>query len=570
MSNASSLPAQGNRSGFDFATTKGVTSFLAALRASDLRPEQKNELRDLVFLYMNGGQDESVRLSLEKKVAAYQLQPPAPTAAELSAAQSRRSPLGMSRPAPVFSAPDAQPAAPKTPSSSAGQPATPAAEPKPAPVTAKPDSTPTPKVEQSTPAPAATLAPTPPQPTPPAANTETPATAAAPSAESSLQRIREIKSAINQQVGNPVNLIDINNDVGREYMGALLEAMKKVNTGSGAPAEMRRLEAAYQQVMTVLGDRATDRPVESPAADGAAEVAAKPASSPQETDAATKPATQPDPAPAPTEPVSQPAPVTPQPETPPAPAKSQTEPTPQPTEPTQPDPAPAPIEPAPQPEPATPQSEATPAPAKSQAETPPAPANAPTQEPAPKSGYENFTPQTETPAAPKKPEQASAPTAAAATVPVPPANATPTKESPSATSNRPSLADSGARLHTLSDLPSAASLESSSVSGDPLYTKAIDDGLQQLLSEWSLFKKSGLFGTGPKGREHPLFKKVAKLQIPLLLAGRFEGATQEIKQSITDYMNGWRYEQGIVYQPGETFEHYLRRVIKHILDLQKK
>ena len=105
---------------------------------------------------------------------------------------------------------------------------------------------------------------------------------------------------------------------------------------------------------------------------------------------------------------------------------------------------------------------------------------------------------------------------------------------------------------------------------DPLFAKEIDDGLDQLLSEWSLFKKSGLFGTGPKGREHPLFKKVAGLQIPLLLAGRFEGATQEIKQSITDYMNGWRYEQGIIYMPGETFERYLRRVIRHILDLQKK
>jgi hypothetical protein len=91
-----------------------------------------------------------------------------------------------------------------------------------------------------------------------------------------------------------------------------------------------------------------------------------------------------------------------------------------------------------------------------------------------------------------------------------------------------------------------------------------------LLSDWSLFKKSGIFGTGPKGREHPLFKKLAGLQVPLLLAGRFDGATQEIRQSITDYMNGWRYEQGIIYQPGETFEKYLRRVIRHILDLQSK
>ncbi|MCA9355845.1 hypothetical protein KC865_04865, partial [Candidatus Kaiserbacteria bacterium] len=112
--------------------------------------------------------------------------------------------------------------------------------------------------------------------------------------------------------------------------------------------------------------------------------------------------------------------------------------------------------------------------------------------------------------------------------------------------------------------------ETSSQAGDPLFTKEIDDGLDQLLLEWSLFKKSGLFGSGPKGREHPLFKKMAGLQIPLLLAGRFEGATQEIRQSVTDYMNGWRYEQGISYNQGENFEHYLRRVISHILGLKKK
>jgi hypothetical protein len=35
-------------------------------------------------------------------------------------------------------------------------------------------------------------------------------------------------------------------------------------------------------------------------------------------------------------------------------------------------------------------------------------------------------------------------------------------------------------------------------------------------------------------------------------------------------MNGWRYEQGIVYEKDETFERYLRRVIRHIIDLQNK
>ena len=54
-----------------------------------------------------------------------------------------------------------------------------------------------------------------------------------------------------------------------------------------------------------------------------------------------------------------------------------------------------------------------------------------------------------------------------------------------------------------------------------------------------------------------------------VIAGRFEGATPVIKQSITDYMNGWRYEEGIVHEHTETFEHYLRRVIHHILNKKK-
>jgi hypothetical protein len=124
--------------------------------------------------------------------------------------------------------------------------------------------------------------------------------------------------------------------------------------------------------------------------------------------------------------------------------------------------------------------------------------------------------------------------------------------------------------HTLEDLQSAeAEKAAAEATGDPLFSEEVEEGLNQLLSEWSIFKKSGMFGTGPKGKEHPLFKKMAPLHIPLILAGRFEGATQEIKQSVTDYMNGWRYEQGIIYQQGETFEHYLRRVIRHIIDMQK-
>ena len=104
---------------------------------------------------------------------------------------------------------------------------------------------------------------------------------------------------------------------------------------------------------------------------------------------------------------------------------------------------------------------------------------------------------------------------------------------------------------------------------DPIMMPEVTAGLQQLLSEWSLFKSSGFFGTGPGGIDHPLYKKIANLTMAAVIAGRFEGATPQVKQSITDYMNGWRYEEGIVHEHAETFEHYLRRVIRHILDEKK-
>jgi len=123
-------------------------------------------------------------------------------------------------------------------------------------------------------------------------------------------------------------------------------------------------------------------------------------------------------------------------------------------------------------------------------------------------------------------------------------------------------------LLTPADLPTAQEKQASLGITDPLMLPDVDSGLAQLLGEWSLFKKSGMFGTGPKGRNHPLFITLSALPVSLIVTGRFDGATPEIKQSITDYMNGWRYEQGIIYEPDEVFEHYLRRVIHHIIQLQ--
>ncbi|MCB9810858.1 MAG: hypothetical protein H6779_00845 [Candidatus Nomurabacteria bacterium] len=548
-------------SSYDFTTQAGITALLAGIRQSELSSAEKNELRDLVFLYKNGGQDESVRISLEQKLSAHNITPVAaikkPTEPEVAPAPEPDLPFGSMRPAPTFRKPtvsaseakalDTQPVPPPASAQTQTGEVSPAVSQKPleevkqadqvtvSPVTMAapadiPKVTPpiTPSVSDTattTPVPPASASPastnpptqttSPVQPAP-----STPAAAPTPSPEQSsyLNRIREIKAVVNQKVGNPVNLVDIDNEVGREYMNALLDAMKKMNGGvGGIDVAMQRLETAFVAVQKAIEmkEQAKQKP------SVVSEVAQ---TTPQ-------PASTPTPVSTPPEPVTSQsvAPVTPKPVvvTPP------------------PTPPPAAVEPVIPPRPVV---EVTPMPMVEPEPISPTPENVPASQ-------INTVPSAPNPVTP-----------VAVTPPTPPRQPSAESTLP-VQSNVPSLADRKRNL-TPNDLADSSKTEAGVT--NPLYTAEIDSGLEQLLSDWSLFKKSGLFGTGPSGREHPLFKKIAGLQIPLLLAGRFEGATQEIRQSITDYMNGWRYEQGIIYEQGETFELYLRRVIKHILDLQKK
>jgi len=104
---------------------------------------------------------------------------------------------------------------------------------------------------------------------------------------------------------------------------------------------------------------------------------------------------------------------------------------------------------------------------------------------------------------------------------------------------------------------------------DDANTPQIDIGLNQLLSEWKLFQSSGVFGTGSGGHEHPLYKKLAPLPMSMIMSGSWEGAQKEVLFSIRDYVGGWLHEQGVAYLPDESFEHYLRRVVKRILRRQE-
>ena len=486
---------------FTFDTPEAVLRVLASIRSSAATTDQKNELRDLVLSYTNGGKDPSLQIQITQRLQSLGVTI-APVAVKATPAVVHD--FGSARNVPTFvpgkvattSAP-----APKPEPSQA--PAEPTPETAAAPAKEKQPPQPEPQPE---PAPApAPVAPTPPVESVASMAESAPAAAEPSNTDDALNRIREIKSLVNQKVGNPVNLVDINNTVGREYMSALLDAMKQLNAGSGSEAVMARLEAAYQAVEEVL--KAEDARPGQPAV--AAATVPQPAPKPVAT-AAPQPSIAPAPqaaSPAP-EPIKSPAPATA-----------------------------VPIStPAHSPEPVTP----TPAGDRWDKDI-----TTPTPTPVP------------TPPAPSRATVApvSAPQPAPATPPVPSSAVKP-------------LTQSAPPLKSLADVPTAASVNASAT-GDPLFTTEVSNGLNQLLGDWMLFKKSGLFGTGPKGAEHPMYLKMKDLQIPLLLAGRFEGATQEIKQSVTDYMNGWRYEQGIIYEQGETFDHYLRRVIRHILDLQK-
>jgi hypothetical protein len=374
-----------------------------------------------------------------------------------------------------------------------------------------------------------------------------------------LDRIREIKASVNERVGNPVNLVDINNEVGREYMGAILDAMKKLNSGTSAGSAMKRLEEAYAAVLRTLEQR--DAGVAVPVA--------------------STPIPPPPPAPEPVRSTPPPAPVVeePLPVPPPPPVY----------EPPQP-PAPVPFttQIVDEPEPVfVPISSSRYVTDVEEELEPIAPEPAPQHSFEPLAAASSDIPPFEPLSGGSKrgkltiedATEVVSPPIPVAPVPPPPPPPPPSAPEPVSAWEAPQLPPSASFVPlsdvpekplSIDELPTSESLKSAATAGDPLFTKDVDDGLNQLLSEWSIFKKSGIFGTGPKGKEHPLFKKMAPLNIPLILAGRFEGATQEIKQSVTDYMNGWRYEQGLIYQQNETFEHYLRRVIKHILDLQKR
>lgn len=522
-----------------FSSEENILRALAFVRHSPIPVKQKDALRDL-FLSYAGTYEDARRQQVKNQIIEIlsshkELSSLLPKVKTKGTAKgpAQLAAIGSTRPVPTFAF---------------SQPAQPAAD--------LPPAVPLPKKEVA-PAPITESIPVAkPEPRPPAAPTAVvpPREPASPVNidQNAKARINVIKRDINGKIGNPVNLIDADEKVGREYMSALLDAMRRSSKGDN---DLSRLESAYQAALVVIQK-------------GLPPAATTP---PTEVETPEPIISTPNPAPAPTAPT-------------PA-VKVIPNPPPQPTP-----PPPAPI--------VTPTS------------IMPEPEVRPSMKSEPKSGlYHQPTDDVEETITPISAPEVSNPGAMASlssnllkkevvaelretqapnpapkeVVPKPPPTPTEPEVKKAEPVSKPAPAPPDEKLRPVKDtdqtlpeqiskLKAAASVREEAAKKPIIDLNApeIDQGLRQLLGEWTLFKGGGLFRTKPSGIESALYKQLSKMPMASVIAGRFEGVTPEIKRELADYMTGWRYERGIVHEMGETFEHYLRRVVKEILERQRK
>lgn len=98
-----------------------------------------------------------------------------------------------------------------------------------------------------------------------------------------------------------------------------------------------------------------------------------------------------------------------------------------------------------------------------------------------------------------------------------------------------------------------------------LMSREVTEGLNELLSQWGPFEKSGIFGLGKHGIEHPLYKQLAGLPVTAVLSKRWEGADQAVINNVQLYTDGWKKDLGIEANPEETFDTYLRRIVSTVI-----
>ena len=537
--------ASGN---FDVRSWQGLTSILKAGRESGMDAEAYADFRDTVLRYaQSGGTDPTLRKKIEAVMQTLTLSEPVPVSA--SAVSEKGDVVlrdGKNEPMPISTGGVLGGRARVTPQFSVAPPETN----KFVPVKVSkreasvPDNLPTKEVEMTPVNKTEVVTPDPLQTKGEVVNNESIRKVPPPlkTVDEYKARIALIKRTVNAQVGNPVVLMDGENTIGRTYMTALLSAMKAVSgTAPGTlQSSMDALEAAFARI-SELPDAAKQE----------TEVVTGAPVAPIEIEKEI-PIEEPIAIPAPEVPIQEPAPApipAPKPVVAPVPAIVTESPLP-----------PSTKEALPTPEPLIPQVE-------EKGEVPVLVKDVPTSRPT----LSRIPPRVpEVKAVPPRPPLR------ASSAPLIPSVVTREKEtsivSSQTESTSPAIKDGG--KHTTKgvgrsgfdvtiegdvDYPVPEAIK------DDLHTPEIDAGLTQLLHDWSIFRSGGLFGTGPGGVNHPLYGKLAPLPMSIVATGSWENAHKEAILSVRDYINGWRHEQGVVYAPTESFEHYLRRVIRQIL-----
>jgi len=484
VSDVRSSTSEGNDL-FDLNSQAGILMVLQAIRLSELSVLERNELRDLIFLYSTGDNDPAMQSMIQERLRSYQITPSLIPKKKSNAPFNYNPGFSTGRPAPIF-----------TPSAVTEKLTT---------VELKPENKITPvapialvtlKTHDEVIKPKNDKANTAPVPMPFKSEqnqvkpiipqithqtiadqldaqkkpVEKPATSAV--SLDRLNRIREIKSDINNKVGNPVNLIEIDNTIGRDYMTSLLEAMKQLNGGTEEEItkSMQRLEVVYEEVKTLIEANSV-----------------KTKTSPE------KILTNND-----VVPIKPTIPKAITSETVLAPA--------------------TPKQTFPQPEikkiastEETSEVDATLKdsfnPSVSSFSQIPEIEQSDWSSPVkiPERQIQKSPVTVPVPKAPAPKEMMSDPAQPIVEIPKPPAapkkiasveNSPVASNIPTIDANNEAVASVATvtPLKTPQDLPSADSLKLASQEGDPLYTKEVDNGLDQLLSEWVLFMKSGLFG----------------------------------------------------------------------------
>ena len=98
---------------------------------------------------------------------------------------------------------------------------------------------------------------------------------------------------------------------------------------------------------------------------------------------------------------------------------------------------------------------------------------------------------------------------------------------------------------------------------DPLHSRAIDAGLNELLTRW--LGSTGFFGFGDSGVKHPDWLKMKDVQVDDALNGDGfvpEGLRQEIFENLGQNIRAWRDTFALQPLMGEQVEHYIRRVVE--------